>query len=95
MDPSEFSNKGNLTSAVLVQRRDGGYYLHVPISDPAPEPIDPDAVEAFTAAAAWSMRARTVMPRLVTAAMSRSIVSFGPWLLTQAVNPSGVMARTP
>jgi putative transposase len=28
------------TSAVLVKRRDGGYYLHIPISDPAPEPLE-------------------------------------------------------
>ena len=36
-----------------------------------------DPFVTLTAAAAWSMRARTVM-RPVTAAMSRSIVSFGP-----------------
>jgi len=28
------------TSAVLVRRRDGGYYLHVPLADAAPEPIE-------------------------------------------------------
>jgi hypothetical protein len=43
------------------------------------------------AAAAWSMRARTAMPRLVTAAASRSIVSFGPWRLAQVISPSGIM----
>jgi transposase len=30
------------TAAVLVKRRDGGYYLHVQISDPAPVPIEPE-----------------------------------------------------
>jgi putative transposase len=30
------------TAAVLVKRRDGGYFLHVPISDQAPEPNDPE-----------------------------------------------------
>jgi putative transposase len=28
------------TSAVLVKRRDGGYYLHVQLTDEAPEPIE-------------------------------------------------------
>jgi IS605 OrfB family transposase len=32
------------TSAVLVKRRDGGYYLHVQLTDEAPPQIDPDDV---------------------------------------------------
>src|SRR5580698_9280543 len=38
------------------------------------------------------MRANTVMPLARTAASSRSIVSFGPWLLCFDVSPSIVMA---
>jgi putative transposase len=30
------------TAAVLVKRRDGGYYLHVPIRDPVPNRIEPE-----------------------------------------------------
>jgi IS605 OrfB family transposase len=32
------------TSAVLVKRRDGGYFLHVQLTDEAPPKIDPDGV---------------------------------------------------
>jgi putative transposase len=32
------------TSAVLVKRRDGGYYLHIQIVDDAPDPIEPKDV---------------------------------------------------
>jgi len=35
------------------------------------------------------------IPRVVSAAASRSIVSFGPNLLPQTINPSGVMACIP
>ena len=35
------------------------------------------------------------IPRVVSAAASRSIVSFGPNLLMQAINPSAVIAETP
>jgi hypothetical protein len=37
------------------------------------------------------MRASTVMPRFVTAAASRSIVSAGPKLLAEMISPAGVM----
>ena len=49
---------------------------------------------APTAPAAWSIRANTVMPRAFTAASSRSMVSFGPWLLRSVVNPSTAIARS-
>ena len=32
------------TAAVLVKRRDGGYFLHVQLSDDAPEPIEAEGV---------------------------------------------------
>ena len=32
------------TAAVLVKRRDGGYFLHVQLTDDAPEPIETEGV---------------------------------------------------
>src|SRR5215469_18408948 len=52
-----------------------------------------NSIPTAAAAAAWSIRAIIEIPRLVTAAASRSTVSFGPNLLTQVINPSAVMGK--
>jgi hypothetical protein len=41
------------------------------------------------------MRADTVMPLALISASSRSIVSFGPKLLSMVASPSAVIAYTP